>query len=311
MTSGLQRVVVFSVVIAFFVCANIIGPWLISNSYPSDFMEYCAFFASGGLVAEACLLATWLALGTLALKYRLPLTVALLLVAACSFVIGLQLAEGGMPLDVAVIIIAAAFALYCCMQVPLWVMRAIARQRIGLPDTGSLTTRQDSTQFGLRYLLACTAAVGVLLVIVKHSLPEEPMTGDAPWAEILGAICVFMAFSGLIWLPCVWLPLTHERRILWAVWLAIVGIGGPPAVYAGLTVMFGPAPDAVEIITAIFLFGLGVGGTTFLVLLVARFLGYRLVAASSLAGPQVDASTMESMGVGGKDGWAAVHDGHL
>jgi len=276
-TTTAQRVFVFSVVIAFFVCGNIIGPWIFLESEHSEFQVYFGFAAFGVVVAEGCLLATWLALGSLALKYRLPVSVALLLVAACSFLVGIRLAEDGMPLDAAVIIICAAVALYGCMQLPLWGMRAITRQRIRLIEAGSSSATQNSNQFGLRYLLTGTAAVGVLLVIVKHSLPEGGMTRGAPWAEILGVLTVFLVFSTLICLPCVWLPLTHERRIMWLVWLAIAGLGGPPSIYAALAAMFGAAPDAGEIIAAIFFYGMGVGGTTFFVLFVARSLGYMLV----------------------------------
>jgi len=243
--------------------------------------------AVGGLVAEACLLAIWVVLGTQAVKFRLPLTGALVLVAACSFLIGLQLPFDGMPLDVAIIIISAGVAMYCCMQVPLWIMRAITRRRIDLPEAGSLSTKQESAQFGLRYLLTCTAAVGVLLVLVKHSLPEGSLAFDTSWGELFGGGFVFVAFSALVCLPSVWLALADERRILWAVWLAVMGIGGPPIVFAALVAMFGPIRYAAEAIASIFSFGLGAGGTTLLVLLVARFLGYRLVpAAPRLPRPQ-------------------------
>jgi hypothetical protein len=289
MMSSLQRIAVFSVVIVFFICANVFGPGLFWNAYRSEFLQYSAFVATGGLVSEACLLATWVALGAQAVKFRLPLTGALLLAAACSFLIGLQLPEDRMPLDVAIIIFGASVAMYCCMQVPLWIMRAITRRRIDLPEAGSLSAKLESAQFGLRYLMTCTAAVGVLLVLVKHSLPEESMAGGAPWGEIFGVLCVFMIFSALICLPCVWLALTDERRILWAVWLILVGTGGPPLVFGALVTVLGGGPDAAKVIGGIFLFGLGAGGTTFLVLLIARLMGYRLVrAAHSLSRPPTE-----------------------
>jgi hypothetical protein len=43
--SRLQRTAVFSVVIAFFICANIFGPGLFWNAYRWDFLQYCAFEA--------------------------------------------------------------------------------------------------------------------------------------------------------------------------------------------------------------------------------------------------------------------------
>jgi len=222
-------------------------------------------------------------LGAQAVKIRLPLTGALLLVAACSFLIGLQLAEDGMPMGVAIIVFGAGAAMYCCMQVPLWIMRAITQRRIGLPGEQSVSARHESAQFGLRYLMICTAGVGVLLVLVKHTLPADSLGGDPKWGAIIGAVCVFMVFSALICIPCVWLALSNQRRILWAVWLVIVGFGGPLLVLAALLAMLGT--DIGEVIGGIFLFGLGAGGTTLLVLLIARLMGYRLIRP-----------TMESLG---------------
>ena len=273
----MQRIAVFSVLIAVFIGANVFGPGLFWNAYRSDFLQYCAFVAAGGPVSEACLLATWVALGAQAVKFRLPLTGSLLLVATCSFVIGLQLPDDDMPLDVAIIIFGAGLAMYCCMQVPLWIMRAITRQRIEVAGEESLSASHESAQFGLRYLMICTAAVGVLLVLVKHSLPEGSLIGGAPWGEIIGGVCVFMAFSALICIPCVWLALADQHRIMWGVWLVIVCFAGPPIVFAAIVAMFGAPPDTGEVIGSIFLFGLGAGGTTLLVLLVARLMGYRLI----------------------------------
>lgn len=279
--SGIQRRIVLTAIITLFICANLIAPRLFADVSGSDFLEFCGLAAVGGLVSEACLLATWVALGTLAVKFRLPLTGALVLVAACSFVVGLRLLDHRMPLDVAIIFICAGVAMYCCMQVPLWGMRAITRRRIDLPGAPSLTTKQESAQFGLRYLLAGTAVVGLLLVLVKHSLPKESPAGNVPWPEIIGGGFVFIAFSAIVCLPCVWLALSDERRVRWAVWLAVGGVGGPLIVFAALAAMFGPIRYAAEAIAAISTFGLGAGGTTLLVLFVVRLLGYRLVGPAT------------------------------
>lgn len=298
--SSLQRIVVLSVVIAFFICANVFGPGLFWNAHWSDLLQYCVFMAAGGLVSEACLLATWVALGAQAVKFRLPLTGALLLVATCSFVIGLRLPGDDVPLEVAIIIFGAGLAMYCCMQVPLWILRAITRRRIDLPGEGSLSANHESAQFGLRYLMICTAAIGVLLVLVKHSLPEGSLAGDASWGEIFGAACVFMVFSALICIPCVWLVLSNEHRILWAIWLIIVGFGGPLLVFAALVAMFGAPPATGELIGSTFLFGLGAGGTTLFVLLVARLMGYRLIR------PTIESSNRERKEVTENQGtWSA------
>lgn len=272
--TGFQRRVVLCGVIFLFVSANILGPRLFTHA-DDDFVAIP--FSIGGLVSEVCLLAIWGALGAQAVKLRMPLSLALLVVGGCSYLIGLQYIDGRLPLEVAIAIGCLSLMMYCCMQVPLWVMRAVTQRRIDLPHEATLSNDQESAQFGLRYLMTGTAALGVLLVLVKHSLPEGSLGQAIPWHEIIGGGCVFMAFCTLICLPCLWLALTDVRRSLCALCLAIVCLGGPLIVSALLVAMYGRGPNAKEAILGIFFFGVGAAGTTLLVLFVVRFLGYRLV----------------------------------
>ena len=275
--NGIHRKVVLTIIIALFLCGNIFGPGLFWNAY-GKFSEQCGFFATGALVSEACLLAIWCALGALAVKYRLPLTGAILLVSVCCYVIGLRLPDDTMPMEVAIIVICSSVMMFFCMQVPLWIMRAITQRQIDLPSKdGCPDSQYGSSQFGLGYLMICTAVVGVLLVIIKHSLPESnSFDGNAPWVQIFGALSVFMLFSAIICLPCAWLAFAEKYRVFSGVWLFIALFLGPLIVFSALDMIFG-LPNDMEPVIGIFSFGLGGGVSTLLVLFIARLLGYRLL----------------------------------
>ena len=84
--NGLQRTTVFLGLIAVFLGANIIGPSFFWDYDPPRYVSLSMFFALGGLVSEVLLLAIWAALGPMAIKFRLPLSGAFVLVAACALV---------------------------------------------------------------------------------------------------------------------------------------------------------------------------------------------------------------------------------
>ena len=138
--------------------------------------------------------------------------------------------------------------------------------------------KQESAQFGLRYLLTFTAIVGVLLVLVKHSLPADGLGNNMPqWRELVAVMSVFMVFSTLICLPCVWLALSDGRQFIWLIWLAVAGLAGPFIVFAVVSSVVGRPPKSADVIASIFCFELGAAGTMLLVLMIFRSLGYRLI----------------------------------
>jgi len=102
------------------IAANLILPTFFWNAELDDWSQNFAFIAIGALLAEVCLLAIWCGSSQQAIKVRLPVTVALVLVGVCSFCLGLQLPEVGqgnsMPLVVALVIAAAGFAIGMAFQ---------------------------------------------------------------------------------------------------------------------------------------------------------------------------------------------------
>jgi hypothetical protein len=275
-----RRTTILVSVILLFACANVFGPRLFWNVAGWDLLQYCALFATGGLVAEACLLAIWAALGAQRAILRIPLTVALVLVAGCSYVIGLKLPADDLPMDVAVFMIAAGLLIYGCMQVPLWGLRVITQQQIDLPHkTGGAATARRSTQFGLRHLLIAMAMVGILLVLVKQALPQPYVALDhTGWLVIFACGFVFIVFSAFICLPCVSLALRRNTGRLWTAALLLPVLGGPPLAYIAVRLITEDASEATEVVLGIYAFGLGTATTVMLVLLIARAIGYRLIS---------------------------------
>jgi len=297
MHSG-QRTAVLVLMILFFLCANLVGPWLFWDVYGWNFVQYAALFATGGLAAEVCLLAIWSALGAQSVVFRVPLTGSLVLVAGCAYVIGLRFPGDDLPLDVGIFMIAAGLLMYGCIQVPLWVLRVVTQQRIDVPEeTDGASSAGAPVQFTVRDLLIGTAVVGMLLVLVKHSLPEGHLSTHARWFVVVGTGLVFVAFSAAICLPCIWLTLRDNPNRSWALGLSIVVLGGPPVVFAALVAISAGGPDVAEVIMGIYVFGLGTAATLILVLLIVRAIGYRLIcpAAKLVERPDSDAPDIQTI----------------
>jgi hypothetical protein len=89
-----------------------------------------------------------------------------------------------------------------------------------------------------------------------------------------------MVFSTVVCLPAVWLALSDRFRGNCLVWLVGVVCLGPLIVMVALAGL-GAARFEGETVVGIFSFGLGVAGTTVLVLLIVRALGYRLIGPNS------------------------------
>ena len=257
--------------------ANILGPSLFWGVRQSEVLQFVAFVALGALVAEVCLLSIWSALGAQAVMLRVPISLGLLIAATCAFLMGLQLPGDEMPFDSAIGIGATSIMMFCCVQVPLLGVRAKWHRTIDWGAPGSVSIRHESAQFGLRYLLVFTTLVGVLLMMVKQSLPAGRFANSIPLAETIAVMFVIMVFSTLICLPCVWLALSTGRPLVWLVWLAVVGLAGPPVVVACISAIVSNVPQLARVIATMYCFALGAAGTMLLTLLILRSLGYRLI----------------------------------
>ena len=103
----------------------------------SDVENVAAFMLAvalgGAAVAQICLLAIWAALGAQPATLRVPMTVSLLTLGICSYLVGLQRAE---VLDPEVVVVFTGFSvlLFGVVQLPLWIARARSPELESPPD---------------------------------------------------------------------------------------------------------------------------------------------------------------------------------
>ena len=216
-----QRILVLAILCLTFAGMNMLGPLAFWGAREGELLGYLAFFAAGGLLGEVCLLATWSALGAQSAVVRLPIAFALLVVASCSFLIGLRIPDDGIPLDPIIALFIASVMMFVSMQVPLWIMRLKSRCRIDLRDAPALNKEQEAVQFGLRHLLIWTAVISVLVVLIKASLPPELTLTVTPWPTIIFAMVVFAVWITLVGVPCIRLALEPQIRGMWIGWLIV------------------------------------------------------------------------------------------
>ncbi len=280
--NGPRRIALL-LLIGFFALANLLVPGLFWNAGASDFLQNAAFFCVGGLVAQAYLLASWGAMAAVQMKYRIPISAGLVLVAACSYLLGLQLPDfpnSDFPLLVALFLVGLGVAGYLVLLLPLWLVRRLTQMRIALPcEDLPEVNEQSSAQFGLRYLLMCPVVVSGVIILLQYSLPEDQSRmgpGVRDILEILFGAGVFAAFSMLICIPCIWLALADRRRWLWGIGLGLVWLGGPWCIVPLLKMQYG-MPNTLEPLLHTGSYATGLLATTLLVLFIFRYLGYRLV----------------------------------
>lgn len=277
-----HRFIVMTGLCSLAVACNLVGPSIFWGAGYMDWLQYCAFVTTGALVAEVCLLAIWCGLSQQAIKFRLPVTVALLLVVACSFCIGLQLpdlgrANQGMPLEAALMISGAGFGLFVVMQVPLWIIRRTTGCRIATPETATLGGSLQGRQFSVGYLMLWTAMIGVLLVLVRNSLPEA-REGIPPrdLVSIVMFLLIYVGLSSLLCMPCIWITLAERPQIRSALTLAGAIVAGPFVILVCTNMIF-PGQQIAEVVPSVLCYELGLAGTTLAMLFVLRLLGYRML----------------------------------
>jgi hypothetical protein len=277
--------ITFVLLIVLFTLANLLMPGLFWHVGDEGMGFNAAVFCFGGLTAQVCVLAIWGAMAANPAKYRVPISVGLVLVVGCSYCLGLQLPDypdSDMPLTIALFLLGLGLVMYACLFVLLWILRRLVQKRIAVP---SETLRQPharpSGQFGLRYLLMCPVALSGIIILLQYSLPRHaaPFGNLARLLEFLVGAFAFIAFSALICIPCVWLVLADKRRWPWAVGLGIVWLGGPWLIMTLLRSTYPLPPGAfVDAVVNATAFGSGMMVTTLLVLFIMHFLGYRLLS---------------------------------
>ena len=173
--------------------------------------------------------------------------------------------------------------MFTAVQIPFLFVRARDHKRIASPDTRFLTPAEESLQFGLRYLLGWMTGVGLLLVLVRYSVPgtvDRHILQSIP--EMLIGSLVYGLISALICLPCVRLALSVRSSLSSLTWLAGVLLIGPPAVVTAIGLTSGWPPRIAELIAIFYSFFSGLAFTILLVLFGMRRLGFRLVSDERL-----------------------------
>lgn len=175
------RLTVFLLMVFLAFLANLLLPEMFWKAYGSDLLENLAFFCAGGLVAEVCLSAIWGAMAAGQMKYRIPISAGLVLLAACFYVLGLQLPDlpdSDMPLEVGLLVIGLSILMYAALLLPLWFVRRLARLQIAVPGEDSArASKQPGAQFGLRYLLMCPVVVSGIIILLQYSPANAEPSG--------------------------------------------------------------------------------------------------------------------------------------
>jgi hypothetical protein len=282
--SDFGRPLVIASIVAVAVVGNYVIPSAFVDGGPAEIEPYVAVFATGALVAEACLLAIWAALGRQAISYRLLCPCAILLLATCAFFAGIRSSVGPAtsrqpPLQVAMILIIAASLMFVSLQIPLWVLRIRYGRRIDVM-TRPQATDNAPVQFSLRYLMILTAVVAVGMVAARTALAgTEWEPSDGPWLMVVTMIAIFALFSTAVCVPCVRITLDEEEAAgRWGGILLLVFFIGPVSTMVAVVVVSGEGfSNSGELLLGIYCFAAGMLLTTVVVLLIMRGLGYRLV----------------------------------
>lgn len=276
------RVLAVAGLCALAVLCNVYGPLVFSNARPRSTKWHLVFVAIGGLAAEVCLLSIWCGLSVQPIKSRLPITTALVVVAICSFVFGMQVPASGAPLGGSLILFGTALVGFAILQLPLWLVRCLTCCRIATLEEVPQSQVLPGTQYSLGYLMFWTTLVGVLLAVVRNSLPDAEMIGPLSGVIQISLVLVtYACWSAFLCVPAVWIVLGQAQRLPASVLLVAAIAVGPVAVYYfGYAAMRRPPLPLVMQIS--YSYAAGLVATTLAVLLVLRRLDYRFIAVQGL-----------------------------
>jgi hypothetical protein len=293
---AIQRLAVLTGLCVVGAACNVLLPLLFWNRVYESFWWYLALFASGALVSEVCLLGIWCGLSLQALKYRLPITVSLVVIAACTYSLGLQLPDDGMPLVVALLIGTAAFGMFLALQLPLWLMRCCSPRRIASPALAARGRPSRESQFSVGYLMLWMALVGLLLVVVRNSLPDT--NENIPQRELGGILLVILAYIGLsalLCVPCIWIVLGAKNARSAALLLVGLLLIAPWVMLHVGKAAFPPFRTS-DLLVGTAIYSAGLTTTTLGVAIVWWMLGYRYISVPDITVPDSRLETESDAG---------------
>jgi len=237
--------------------------------------SYWLGLTAGVCIAELNLIATWAALATGNVMFRLPWSLLLGVLVWYSLILGIRMfARGSFDLSEATLLGIVLLTGVVFAQIPLWIAGKVFRWKL---ISGTFTG--DGHQFNLRHLLTgmflLSLALGTGRVVLPAGNFWNVRMDDELWA-ILGAVI----FCNLvIAVPCIWGSFARTNWLLplslgWLVYCALL-----TAIEFGFlcAVLGPPGTDWADVAFAFYLLNVTQCGVVFGVLLLLRALGFRFV----------------------------------
>lgn len=165
------------------------------------------FVALGLLVAQPFLLCVWCALGSQETIYRILCSMGMLVVLALTFT--KQLEQDGAGLKVTLVISGIVLGIAACLQIPLWIFRAVSKQTILLPLQEESELRVS--QFGIKHLLISTTIVAVLIALRPEAVLDQNNAG-VPWFSLTMFLLFFISACCVLVFLALGLVFNQKRR---------------------------------------------------------------------------------------------------
>lgn len=197
-----------------FALGNTFLPSMFCDTEPEMMYFPLSFF--GICVTQIVLLGIWAALGTMAIKYRFPLTLGLAIFLAMSYVLGLRIPDGSMPGGIALMLIAFAVLVYFA----LFVVQRLVRRQTGMHllilGNQPAIVGQRSKQVSVGYLLGATTFVAFVITGLRLLVPSIGVFSGPPlWTIFTNGLFFAFAYNSIA-IGSV-LVIFSQTRIFWLI----------------------------------------------------------------------------------------------
>lgn len=227
-------------------------------------------FLGGGLATEVAFTATIAAFWNARILHRIVVAVTLLVLVATSFLFGLQLMEPGVPLEVILLIFGLALGGFIVVSIALFAVRLATGFTITHIELIANQPQVASSKFSIGFLMALTSAAAVIIATVHFTLVGSKSVGAPPFWIVASAI-VYLVYSMITYLPCVWIALASRFRLTTLMLLIAVLLMLTPAVLAFMhNYIVKLAPHAIN---QFYAFSIGQVISSLLVLHIYRWFG--------------------------------------
>jgi hypothetical protein len=259
-------------VYAVFMLGNILLPTLFWRMNGVFWLECCAMFSNGVLTSEVALLGAWMALNNDRWTHRLLVCGLLLGSIATCFLIGLQLPEDGLPLEVGYFVYGLSIVGWGVS----WFSLALCRRYFGwyIDRSHAPPSKPTKTQVSMFYLLVVITAIACLIAMVKAVMPSTN-AGSPGLAE--GALLsgIFMLYTLMLFIPSFWLAMRVPTPywVLLPLMLVLLVVG--PITMASLKFKNSGRFDAEEV-THFYMYSLGFIASVSIVFWSLRLFGFEL-----------------------------------